>query len=313
MNRSILIVLTLVITPIFSIGQEDTSDSKFVLLEYGFPPINNYLDARREVSKKWDIQFKRIANCIVSEKLVDSVKHYNDSVIERISMLHGNDWKKRFDNEVEILNRKITEAENNEKQAKTLVDMKAAYSSTPSGAIEQPESNILFRGYDNKVVAAVNNNGNLPVVLTGENCTISIHESGEYFVVRPDGGKSKAYVMLNLIDNDSLIQIKKSEYRILSLPDPIMYWGKIKSGEKGNPKARTLEVRYLDGMAINPKFEIMEWVVLHENKKMHGTGGDLTPAESIFIHLVKHSTVEIVAKVKAPDGRVWQVNGIWKT
>ena len=71
------------------------------ILEFGFPPGNDYLNARATISENWDIQFNTVAGCMVTEQLVDSVKKHNEITYSQIIDKYGKDWETRFDNEVE--------------------------------------------------------------------------------------------------------------------------------------------------------------------------------------------------------------------
>ncbi|MEZ4828711.1 MAG: hypothetical protein R3C61_20865 [Bacteroidia bacterium] len=80
-------------------AQQDTS--KLTILEYGFPPGNDYLNARATVSNKWSIQFNSVADCIVPDQLIDSVKNHNEKTYSKIIDKYGKNWETHFGKEVE--------------------------------------------------------------------------------------------------------------------------------------------------------------------------------------------------------------------
>ena len=291
-----------------SFGQKDSLQSKFVLLEYGFPLNENYYLARKEVSDKWDIHFKRVALCVVDEKLEDSVQTQNKITYDLIYLVHGKGWDKRFNEEIER-NYKILNDQQKEKEKEKQLEMfKAMKSTEPIGAIEQPESNILFRGYRNKILPSVTNNNGLPIALEGINCSISRLDSSDYIIVKPGRGKMST-IILNLIRNDSLIPIKSVEYRVANLPDPSLYWGKAKSGDKVSLSARKIEVKYMDGIALDANFKVIKWTIYYNDKSIRGIGTDLSSADEFLNSLERSGSISITATVRGPDGIARQIGG----
>lgn len=294
-----------------SFGQKDTLQSKFILLEYGFPLNENYYLARDEVSDKWDIHFKRVALCIVDEKLEDSVQTKNNITYELISLVHGEDWEKQFNEEIEKIYKDLNNQQKEKDKEKQLEMFKAMQSTEPKGAIEQPETNILFRGYPNKILPSVTNNNGLLITLVGTNCSISRLDSSDYFIIKP-GKKKEATITLNLILNDSLIPIKSIQYRVVNLPAPSLYWGKTKSGKKAISSSRTIEVKYNDGIALNPNFTIIKWAIYHNGESISGVGHDLSSANSFLQNLESGKGLSINATFKGPDGRERIIGGAWE-
>lgn len=81
-------------------GQSDTSTT-FTILEIGLPQSNDYLVARSTISKKWGIQYKRVADCVVTEELVDSVKKHNETTYADIAGKYGSNWNSQYKKEIE--------------------------------------------------------------------------------------------------------------------------------------------------------------------------------------------------------------------
>lgn len=103
MTRSInIIILLLGLTICSSVnGQLDTVENTMVLLEYGLPPGNVYLDARATIADNWGIKFNSVAGCIVSEHLTDSVRKHNKTTYAKIIDKFGKEWQTQFDEEVD--------------------------------------------------------------------------------------------------------------------------------------------------------------------------------------------------------------------
>ena len=96
----LLFILSIFFISDESLGQSD-SLSKFTLLEFGFPPGNDYLNARFTIAKNWKIDFVPVGECIVSEELSDSVKTSNEITNQRLSAIYGDNWRKKFEKEVQ--------------------------------------------------------------------------------------------------------------------------------------------------------------------------------------------------------------------
>ena len=293
----------------FSTLGQDSINKRFVLLEYGFPQSNNYYSAREKVGKKWNIQFKRVALCAVGSELEDSVRAHNELVNQQLTNVHGVNWKKRFYGEVKFLTDEQNRLERESVSQEQIEIYKQMHTVEPVGALEMLEKNILFRGYSNKIIAAVTNNGNRPVGLEGTNCQISRPDSVDYFIVRPGKGR-QATISLFLIDNDSSVLIRTVEYRVMNLPDPELYFGRAKSGQKGKLGARTIEAKFPYDI-LEAEFEIRSWSISHGGDLYVGKGSDLSSADKLFKNIKESTGISINAVVRGPDGISRQLSGVW--
>lgn len=75
-------------------------DAEYALLTYGLPDFEK-VNARIVVAKKWRINFKRVAGCVVTKELLDSINTHNDSVNTLIAKRYGKDWNVDFNKEVD--------------------------------------------------------------------------------------------------------------------------------------------------------------------------------------------------------------------
>jgi hypothetical protein len=190
------------------------------------------------------------------------------------------------------------------KWTKTVTVMK------PSGSIELPELNVLYRGYANKVDPTAS--GFPETVLTGSNCSVS--RSGEVYVVKPGKGK-KAYLTVSGRSADGkTVQLKKVEYRVSNLPDPVLYWGSAKSGTKGAKSSRLLQAKYPPEIPLKATFQVIKWTCYAPGLKgapPSGVGTNLGSAGPL-INAVKPGTgLSFNATVRGPDGIARQVGGSW--
>ena len=180
----------------------------------------------------------------------------------------------------------------------------------PTGAIELTDLNVLYRGYDNKVKATAS--GYPTTSLTGQNATVS--PSGDGYVVRPGGGKM-AYLTVSGKDKDgNSFNLKRGEYRVSNLPDPVLYWGAAKSGEKGSRSSRLLLAKYPPEIPLNAKFTVVKWTCYAPGLKgapPTGPGGNIAAAAPLINAVPPGTGLSFTCTVRGPDGIGRQIGGSW--
>lgn len=75
-------------------------DGYYWLLSYGFP------DSQREklesgVRKKWKIRTVRVAGCVVTQELMDSVRAENEKTRMALQNRYGKNWKEKYDKDLQ--------------------------------------------------------------------------------------------------------------------------------------------------------------------------------------------------------------------
>ena len=88
------------------LSQSKVAKPEFRWLTYGEPGGE---EVKNFVANKWGIELYRVAGCVVTRELMDSVAQQNKKVEPRIIKKYGNDWMARFqkDVEAEYLNENI--------------------------------------------------------------------------------------------------------------------------------------------------------------------------------------------------------------
>ncbi len=182
-----------------------------------------------------------------------------------------------------------------EKWEKEIIIMK------PSGAIELPELNVLYRGYDNKVEATAS--GYDKTILSGTGVSIS---GGGPYVVKPTGSGREAYLSVSGKSTASgkTVQLKKVKYRVSNLPDPELYWGAAKSGTKGSKAETKLFAKYPPEIPLNASFTIKSWEcsVPGAARPVMGTGGNISAAQGLIRAAPPGSQISFICTVVGPDG-----------
>ena len=184
-----------------------------------------------------------------------------------------------------------------EKWTKDIVVMK------PSGAIELPEMNVLYRGYANKAEATAS--GYDQTILSGSGCSVS--KSGTGYIVKPTGRGREAYLTVSGKNTATgkTASLKKVKYRVSNLPDPELYWGASKSGTKGNRRETKLFAKYPPEIPLNASFKIINWectIPGAPGAPPRGSGGNIGAATSLIMQARAGMTVSFICTVVGPDG-----------
>ena len=184
-----------------------------------------------------------------------------------------------------------------EKWEHTVIIMK------PSGAIELPEMNVLYRGYNNKAEATAS--GYDQTILSGSGASVT--KSGDGYIVVPQGRGREAFLTVSGKNTATgqTTQLKKVSYRCVNLPDPELYWGGSKSGEKGNRRETKLFAKYPPEIPLAAEFRIIDWectIPGAPGAPPRGTGGNVSSASSLILQARPGMMVSFLCTVVGPDG-----------
>lgn len=184
-----------------------------------------------------------------------------------------------------------------EKWAHTVIIMK------PSGAIELPEMNVLYRGYNNKAEATAS--GYDQTILSGSGASVT--KSGDGYIVVPQGRGREAFLTVSGKNTATgqTTQLKKVTYRCVNLPDPELYWGGSKSGEKGNRRETKLFAKYPPEIPLAAEFRIIDWectIPGAPGAPPRGQGGNVSSASSLILQARPGMMVSFLCTVVGPDG-----------
>ena len=171
----------------------------------------------------------------------------------------------------------------------------------PSGSIELPELNVLYRGYPNKVNATAS--GYPETILTGSGA--SVNRSGEGYIVSPGGGKTATLSVSGKTPDGKVVALKKMDFRVSNLPDPELYWGAAKNGTKGSKAETNLFAKYPPEIPLNASFSIVDWecqVPGAAGRPPSGPGSNISSASGLLRAVPPGSQVSFICTVVGPDG-----------
>lgn len=180
----------------------------------------------------------------------------------------------------------------------------------PSGSIELPELNVLYRGYDNivNITASGYPSGDLSVT------NASKSKKGDGYVVRPGKGKTSTLTVMGKTIDGKSVRLKSLDFRVQNMPDPQLFWGGKKSGDKGNKNSALIQAKYGPGIPLKAEFKVLKWKFLAPGLKgapPTGVGGNISSV-STLVRAVKAGTgISFVCDVRGPDGITRKVGGTW--
>ena len=173
----------------------------------------------------------------------------------------------------------------------------------PSGSIELPEMNMLYRGYANKVEATASGYDQTSLGGSG----VSLTKSGTGWIAKPTGRAREAWLTVtgkNSATGESK-QLKRVKYRVSNLPDPELYWGGSKSGTKANRRSTKLFAKYPPEIPLNASFSVVSWectIPGAPGRPPSGSGSNVSGATSLIMQARPGMTVSFIATVVGPDG-----------
>ncbi len=101
-------------------------------------------------------------------------------------------------------------------------------------------------------------------------------------------------------------QLLTQKFRVSNLPDPELYWGAAKNGDKGQRTETKLFAKYGPEIPLNAQFRIVSWEVQipgAQGAPPKGTGGVLDGTASNLIKQAKPGMqVSFICTVVGPDG-----------
>ncbi len=179
----------------------------------------------------------------------------------------------------------------------------------PSGSIELPEFNVLYKGYDNIVNATASGYPNTN--LTGSN--VSISKRGNGYVVRPNSTGTAILNISGKTKDGKTVPLKRMEFKVKQLPSAELYWGGQRQGGRITT-AGVLIAKLGPGIPLNAKYTVQSWTATSTEMRgapVGGVGGNLASIRQIANLINPGGKIIITAKVKRPDGVVETLEGVW--
>ena len=118
------------------------STPSFTILQYGELPPPLYFNAIEIIGKHYNILFRDIAGCVVSEKLVDSILQCNTTTYSELKKIFKRDVKDEIDNAITIEYAYLNELDSILRKAKEIETEK------------ELKNELIYYSRNNKIYAA---------------------------------------------------------------------------------------------------------------------------------------------------------------
>ncbi len=172
----------------------------------------------------------------------------------------------------------------------------------PSGTVSLPELRVLYIGYENKIEGVAS--GYDQTVLSGQG--VNLTKSGQMWIGRVSGGKTaKITVSGKSSVTNKTVSLGTIEFRVMRLPDPEIYWGAAKNGDKGSKAEPRLFVKYAPEIPLNAKWTMVNWecqVPGAVGAPPKGSGNDISSALGLIKQVKAGNNVSFICTVVGPDG-----------
>ena len=108
MKFPVLLIIVLMNT-FLTYSQDSSNVASFTFIFFGLNGSPMKSNAEEIVKKKWMIKYDMITGCLVTEELIKKVSVHNDSVKKQIAKVKGNDWEVKYNNDVTLEEKNLSE------------------------------------------------------------------------------------------------------------------------------------------------------------------------------------------------------------
>lgn len=126
----------------------------------------------------------------------------------------------------------------------------------PQGTVSLPQMNMMYLGLDNELEGVAS--GYDETILTGQGVDIK-KINGKYFAFPHKVKQCMVTVSGKNTISGKTVKLGTYTFRVSRLPDPEVFWGAARNGEKGNPREKFLFAKYPSDVALNAKFNVKSW------------------------------------------------------
>lgn len=172
--------------------------------------------------------------------------------------------------------------------------------------------NTVYLGHDN-VLTIGSINGKRNFRISAINCSLTPLDSASKYILRPGSTPERK---CSLIFEDTLTnqEINRVVFNVHSLPDPELYWGAARNGEKALRWENKLFCKYPPEIPINAVFWVIEMELLHPDGTSVTVEGATfnEEAKNLIRDLKTGESLTILTWVVGPDGVRRKKAGKWK-
>lgn len=172
----------------------------------------------------------------------------------------------------------------------------------PQGTVSLPNLNVLYIGYDNEVEAVAS--GYDETVLTGS--SVDLRKKDGRYIASPHKVRQASLTVSGKSSvTGKTVKLGTYNFRVLRMPDPEIYWGMAKNGERGNARERNLFAKYPPEVPLNAGFDVKSWEMVINGAPgapPRGTGSVLSDQAMSLLRQARPGTnVTFYLKVMGKD------------
>lgn len=160
----------------------------------------------------------------------------------------------------------------------------------PQGTVSLPDLNMLYIGYENNIEAVAS--GYDETLLSGAG--VDVKKKNGKWVASPHKVKTCTLTVSGKSSlNNKTVRLGTYTFRVSRLPDPSIYWGAAKDGNKANPQEKNLFAKYDPDVALKATFQVRSWELIvngFPGVAPKGTGNQLSPQALSVLRQAKPGT-----------------------
>lgn len=340
--KKILILIISVFVYYCSFSQEGP-DSTFIIRQYGFSSYEEDEEIRDSIGKIWNIRYRMVAGCVVTEEFEDSIRVLNDRTKKNLSLKYGEDWEERFFAEVNAVYEKVEfDNENKLNFIKTIendsckIEMQFNFNQTKMIVnytelkrnhvknetcfklinLNDIKNNVLYLGLDNEFkLVFPKNKKQQEYHLNCEECEIYSEYKTDTnsiytFNIKPKSRSKKASLSIknDEIDttfefNSKLVNIPRLSVNTFVDGDTIQF--------KDLDIDYKIKLKFEDDFTYRVNYEILSWEIFSiYTKNLKGTGNVIDKNTLVQLKNLKSKThISIMCSIRYDDGFTRKVTG----
>jgi hypothetical protein len=188
---------------------------------------------------------------------------------------------------------------------KTMPWSKSVTVMKPAGAIEMPEFNVLYRGYNNRIIATASG---FDKTTLGVSAGVNKTKSGDEWIVTPTGRGRQAFLTVSGTNTTTgrTVQLKRVEYKVSNLPSPSLFCGGVKEGGVIDGRATKIFAKYGPEIPLqSAKFKIINWECQVGNSpgaNPRGSGDDISSVTGLIRQAPRGTLITFMCTIIDPSG-----------
>ena len=179
----------------------------------------------------------------------------------------------------------------------------------PTAVVSNTEMSVVYAGYENKIQAIGSGFPPDKIRATCSGCN-SLRRNGGIYIA--DVGGRTRVITINVLattDNGTTVRLGEKKFKVFPLPPAEVFYGGVTNGAISRSKLRNTPVLIakLDNSPLQVTYKVVGFDVSTSisSRRLSARGNRVTPEmKRVFSRLRPGATVNILAKVKDPSGKV---------